>query len=691
MTAYEVNPFQELYVTDSPDPNVFVCLFSDYPVHHAQMLFRPGNVILKGTQGSGKSMLLNLFRPRIRLAYHNAGIKFPVPEELSQFITAGINLTRSGALDMGQRPISKESMDEESIFPLLFGDFLNYYIVRDILETLSIIKGHQDVFGKFTDIKKYNDFATCLAKEDCWFGTLIGCETFEELCNKIEDRIIQYRSFNLANSDLPEKINNTKTDIGEPIAKTSDCLKMAGVISDDIPIYIRIDQLERLERSDLIRKPLGKQYRGIINKALGKREQRVSYRIGTRRYAWEDNLYIYGTGDELENIRDFRICDLDNMLRRKEDTKTWIFPSFAEDAFTRRLRYSKLKSISGGDQIGKIFGSNLSPKDAANYYAGIGSAEKILKIDSKWPNRWKKYLKELFDDDKLEAMLASAWVRQRGTKGKPGRRLKEPPPIKTKPWEKTYWRKERIRQALMQIAARNQQRLQWCGKEQILALSSGNISVFLSICHEIWEAFLRFERRKKYGERVDPLQDQFQISPEVQAVAIHTASSDWYDKITELPGGDDRQAFIDVLGRTFRKWLLDDIAMSYPGHNGFSIFKDDLKKYNEIKIILEDAADYDDLDSKPHTTKHKDRRPRIKWYLSPILSVFFQIPESHVKEPYYLSNMDDIIKWLKEAKCLPGNYGKSDSTDKENQIKRKTKKKKPDKQMFFDFSDISKK
>src|SRR5450432_1626416 len=102
---YDVNPFQELYVTDSPDPEVFVRLFSDYPVQHAHVLFRGGNVVLKGTQGSGKSMLLNLFRPRIRLAYHQARIAFPVPPRLSNFLAAGINLTRSGALDIGQRAL----------------------------------------------------------------------------------------------------------------------------------------------------------------------------------------------------------------------------------------------------------------------------------------------------------------------------------------------------------------------------------------------------------------------------------------------------------------------------------------------------------------------------------------------------------------------------------------------------------
>ena len=65
MSDHEVNPFQELYVTDSAEPTVFVQLFSDEPVKSAHQLFRPGNVVLKGTQGSGKSTLLTFFGQRL--------------------------------------------------------------------------------------------------------------------------------------------------------------------------------------------------------------------------------------------------------------------------------------------------------------------------------------------------------------------------------------------------------------------------------------------------------------------------------------------------------------------------------------------------------------------------------------------------------------------------------------------------
>jgi len=647
---YEINAFQELYVTDSPDPNVFVNLFSDYPVQHAQILFRPGNVVLKGSQGSGKSMLLNLFRPEIRIAYKNSGIEFPIPERFTRFIGAGINLTRSGALNIGQRAIIESIEKDEEEFPFYFGDFINYYIVRDILKTVETQGKKPTIFEININGSKFNHFASEVSKNACWFGALDGCNSFDELCKRIESRIVAYRQFhNNRTFSLPEEVFLTKTDIGEPIAIVAEYLKALGVVPNEVPFFIRIDQIERLYHSDVIRPSLGKQFRRVINKAIGKRDHRVSYRIGTRKYAWEDDLFIYGTNDKLEKLRDYRITDTDYILRRQEDRKTWIFPKFAEDVFKRRLLYANYNEADAkNDSLSKVFGISPDPQEVAKQYAGNCSADNILKINDRWPSNWKQFSKKIFNKNPLEAILASAWVRQIGISGKPGVRLKNPPPT-SKPWNKTYWRKERIRQALMQIAARAHQRMKWSGKDQIIALSSGNISIFLSICYEIWESFLRFNREKKERERCDPVSGDSPINPDIQAVGIHTASTQWYDKITEQPKGDDRQRFIDVLGRTFRIWLLNDDAMSYPGHNGFSITVDNLKKYPSLAEFLEETVDYGDLYDAPHTTKKKDRHQRNKWYLSPILSPFFQIPEAHQKEPYYLENIEDLILWLRKA------------------------------------------
>ena len=683
MNEHEINPFQELYVTDSPDPEVFVHLFSDIPVRHAQALFRPGNVVLKGTQGSGKSMLLNLFRPTIRLAYHKAAVKFPVPAKLSCFIGAGINLTRSGALDFGQRSFIGKKDQSFFAFPLYFGDFLNYFIIRDIFESLSIMEKSPDVFHKAVDGKKFDVFTHLLSKQECWLGTLESCKSFEDVILKIDDRIDAYRIFHSTHRSLPDEIHNTTTIIGEPIARTVDCLRDAGVIGKHIPVYVRIDQLERLCRSDIINRQLGIQYRQIVNKAMGARDQRVCYRIGTRRYAWEDDLTIFSTGDQLENLRDYRVIELDDILRRKEDTKTWIFPDFTLDAFSRRLAHSGIAAAIDADLIKDIFGTSPNPEKEAVEIAGSSKAERILKIDQGWPRNWVEFLSELYKIKPLEAMLASAWARQRGTLGKRGDRLKSKPPMNKRPWLRSYWRKERLRQCLMQMAARSPGRLKWYGKEQVISLSGGNITIFLSICHEIWEAFLRSERRRAREHKAEPLRES--IEKNVQAVGIYTASAEWYEKITEQPNGHDRQRFVHVLGTEFRRKLLDDLSMSYPGHNGFSLVNEELSKYPNLKQFLEDATAYGDLYSVPHTTKSKDRKARTKWYLSPILSPYFQIPESHVKEPLYAS-IDSVGKWVESAEIYIDGFDPPMQGSKTS-LKKRSRKKIKDTQMSL-FKDL---
>lgn len=131
-------------------------------------------------------------------------------------------------------------------------------------------------------------------------------------------------------------------------------------------------------------------------------------------------------------------------------------------------------------------------------------------------------------------------------------------------------------------------------------------------------------------------------------MGIYSASRYWHQKIAEQPGGTSRRRFIDLLGRKFYAMLVDDWKMSYPGYNGFSIANDELERYQNVEQFLGDAVDYGDLQEAAHTTKLSDGRIRTKWYLNPILSPHFRLPESHVKEPLYI-NVRSLLKWLAEA------------------------------------------
>jgi len=644
------NPFHELYVTETADPEEFVRLFSPFLIKHALLLFQPGNVVLMGTQGTGKSMLLNLLRPEIRSAYHAAGVKYSIPPSVEAFVGAGINLTRSGAIDIGQRPIGRNEEEDERLFPLYFGDFINYWIVSDILATITYMTEHPEVFGGIADQAALESFARTLASDDCWFGYMDGVETFSDLSQKLKSRIASYRSFHQDNiRELPENINRTKTRIGEPISTAAECLWNARVIPPHVPVFIRIDQYEILMDSDDLRPSLGLEYRRVINKALSARDPRISYRIGTRSYAWQDDINVFGTTLTLENERDFRIVDLDDILRRKENPSTYIFPQFAQDIFDRRIRYSGFRASKNA--LKKVMGRSFRPSEAAKYYVGTTDAKRALKIEKKWPKHWVDYLVNLFQKDPLSAKLAEAWLRQQGSDPKDTDRLKKHPPRSGPlPWEKPYWKKERHRQALMQLAARCAQRLVWSGEENIIQLSTGSTLVFVSMCQHIWDAFLRAQRGKPLDQQTNPVKEG--IDARIQAIGIQTASAHWYMKMNERPDGTDRKRFVDILGRHFFTHLVNDSAMSYPGHNGFSVRVDELEFDDIVDEFLKKAVDYGDLFDASHTTKEKSARKRKKYYLNPILSPHFRIPESHVKEPIYIK-VSQVRAWLREAGILP--------------------------------------
>ena len=356
-------------------------------------------------------------------------------------------------------------------------------------------------------------------------------------------------------------------------------------------------------------------------------------------------LFRSGTNTSLEILRDYRIIDIDDLLRRKEDSSTWMFPAFAEDIFRRRLLHAKLPG-SPNHVLRSIMGTSPNPGKLASDYTGTTAADRALKIEIDWSDTWKSLLRTLYESNRLSAKLAEAWLRQRGT-GKENRTLSPPPD--DNPWEKPYWKKERTKQALFQLAARSAQRPTWSGADAIISLCMGGTLIFVSVCQHIWDAFLRSQVGLTDADRHNPLKKG--MPHKVQALGIYTASAYWHQKISEQPGGGDRRRFIDYLGRLFSSALMDDRAMSYPGHNGFSVPNDELDPGNDVAQFLRDAVDYGDLHEAPHTTKHKDARQRTKWYLNPILSPYFRLPESHVKEPMYV-DVVTVRKWLSDLKIL---------------------------------------
>jgi len=646
--AVRVNPFHELYVGESIGPDKFVNLFSSVIVEHALSLFQPGNVILKGLPGTGKSMLLNLLKPSVRIAYARSNEEFPIPKEFRNFIGAGINLKRSGISDFGQRPIESEA-DNLVTSPIYFGDFLNYWVVTDILASINklVEDDESKLIAKEIGINlaesKLNKFACAFSKMDCWHGYMSDITNYAEFKDKINNRITTYRDFlNYNLASLPDDIKNTKTLIGEPVTRCVSLLREHGIIDNEVKVYIRIDQYEELAWLDDSILNIGTSYQQIIHKLLGMRDENVSYRIGTRHFAWTGDKIMYGTTARLEKKRNFTEISIDNVLRRPENKRTWVFPKFADDIFARRIRLSTYKYDARIDLANYVFGKNMSPLEQALKYLP-NEREKAVRFEEHWPQKWCDFLRELSKSDPLSARLGEAWARQQGKEDI----VNNVPSSKPYPWDKVWWRKERIEQALIQIASRNSQQLYWYGKDDILGLSGGNILIFLSLCQHIWDVWIR-DNRNNY---VDDNLSLPQINYVVQSVGVRETSNDWYEDIANEKGGKERKLFVSYIGTTFYNKLVDDKSMSYPGNNGFSLTVKDWEKNPKVAQFLNDATDYGDLYDGPHTSKSKEKNPRHKWYLNPILSPYFKIPYSHTKEPIYL-DYRTLNDWLVKSLAM---------------------------------------
>jgi hypothetical protein len=647
-----VNPFAELYVGETVPPTDFVRLFSPFLVEHALLLFQRGNVVLTGTQGSGKTMLLSLLRPSIRMAFKAASEDFPVPGRLSRFISAGISLRNSGVMAFGQRALHKDPSVAQEVTPLYFGDYLNYSLVYDLLLSLQHLArgGDPEIaasIGLSTADDAHDRFATLLAKDPCWLGALQDVRTFEELKAKLLERIDAYMAFFQFNSPtLPIGIANSKTTPGIPMSRAARALSVAGVADEDVNVFIRIDQYEELDGIRRLPTSLGAGFREVINKVLGMRDPHVFYRVGARRHAWGANLRMYGSGRQLEHQREYEEIDLEEILRRKENRRTYLFLKFAADVTRRRLVYAGYRCALDGEKLLRTLFPPIRPEDKAHRY--LSATEGLLQlralaIDPQWPESWRKHVLLTAQSDPLAARLESAWIMQHQARSS---LPSEPPRIKpAMGWTREYWRKERVPQALMQLAAAAGQRMIWTGYRDIEALAGGNILVYASIAKHVWAAWLR-TAEQPFHDAGTPEVPSF--SYVAQTAGIEEASLDWFRKVAEQPGGGIRQKFISVVGRLFVKALLDDKAMSYPGHNGFSIAEDELHNDPKLCDWLNEASDIGDLVEVVHTTKERDRRPRRKYYFQPILSPYLRLPAVHVKEPLYVS-ASVVRDWFSEA------------------------------------------
>ncbi|MFN3818057.1 hypothetical protein [Blastomonas sp.] len=627
------NPFQQLYVGEKVDPDEFVEIFSHKLVPHAMPLFQPGHVILSGVQGSGKSMLFKLLQPEVRVAYSDIGEPFPIPEESSRFIGAGININTARCNEFGNRRAEQGDSAQE----LMFGDFFNYVVALDILKSVKILSDNSSLtaqLGLKFDRDPLRRFVNSTANSDVWEGYLQGAEDIDDLESRLRKRLALYRRFMNGNdTTLDPAVSVSKTSAGEPMKVIVTELKRSGVVPKDIEFYVLIDQYEEL--ANIRSNGAEADYRSVINKIIS-RDPTLSYRIGTRGYAWRNHLKVFGSNGHLEQDRDYKLVELDSRLRTQEMRGTSVFPEFANDVFLRRLRHSaspgsaRAKAVRIADALGR----SPAPKDEAIQLAGDTPSEAI-RIDPDWPAEITQQLRELAATDPLSAKLGEVWYRQKGWEAE----------STDLPWQKKskqYWRKERVELCLLQIGGTKKQRAIYSGEENLLGLSGGNILLFLSLCQYIWEYATQASSR---SDR----QPELPINAGIQTIGVFQAARTWLERIPSDYGrSDDRYKLIQTLGEKFSTALYGDLKMSNPGHNGISLSIEELRSNPEIFNFLIEAVDYGNLVMVEHATRNKDRKRRYKFYLHPLYCPMYRIPYQRTKEPMYLS-VDKLKDWLAEA------------------------------------------
>ena len=641
------NPFQELYLTEAlEDPELYLSWFSPTVLTgDADALFRVGNIVLSGANGAGKTMLLRLFSPDVQAAYLRLHPKGGDQAVSRRVLGIGINFVHAGFSSLGSRTLNKDAHEDLQVWSLLLGDLINYYLIEQLIKALKFLQTDKgQPLAKFLEASVKNDkldeFARHLATLGCWFGYLDGVGSLDDLTSLVQRRLRCIRSFVNWNSDrLPSDILKTKTVIGEPLTQARRVIDDLRVLPKDVPLSVTIDQYETLLHIDYgntSERSVGRSFCRVVNTFLSRRDPSVSYKIGVRPYSWGRELRIFGSDATLELGRDYQNINLDEILRRQENRSAWIFPDFAGDVAARRLGAALKGNVSNYRNWLQETLESLEANDEIQKYTRNRKKPLVPRL-GKWPPKWRQALQRKYEADPFSALLMEVWMLQEIDRSGA---LPDPPDDDAKaPWNREYWRKERKNALLTQIASACSQRKLYAGWQTLLTLSGGNILVFLSLCREMWDLSQRSDANGR--------KDGMKFSAELQSQAVWSVATSWVRKQEEFPGGAERRRFITRLGIAMRKSLVADKKLSYPGHIGFSLTEEELKspRGSRVEGFLDSAADYGALLKARHTTKERDRKPRFKWYLFPVLSPYFDIPIARTKEPYY-ATVEDVESWL---------------------------------------------
>jgi hypothetical protein len=598
-------------------------------------------------------MILNLLRYRILTEFLGNAPDLPgYLSDSTPFIGISVNLTRAGFSAFGKRSIAKSvfGQPDESLEIDCAADFLTHFLFREFLLAIRFCYSEAGVnLRQWAGLPLDSippDFVASLRDWGRWAGFYSRCSTLDELLRRCESRLDAWRSF-LAGGrgGFSREIVDSLTPMEDALHMMGDTLRTLDA-NRRISLYVTLDQYEELIGLNIQH---GTELQRIVNSLLRARDPVVFYKMGVRTSDWGRETRVSGSSLKLERQRDYVQIDLDQVLLRTESAgpfnrrraeRKWLFAQLAEDVALRRIQLEARRPVSVKD-IREMFGDLEPHKEAAAYLKSAKFPEHIDR--SRLPEELRAELKKQSasgDLDALDLHLAIAWSWQCVKRRRPTNEIIDA--YKTRPWQHKWWRKERIEFALVQLASACSQRRRFFGWDTIVFLAGGNISAFLFEFSLLWDYLQK--------QHVDP-HSLPSVPARIQSDAILAASKAWADRDqSDYTGGEYRRIAIGRLGNAIRRSVLDDRAMSNPGHSGFSLRDQDLsaQEWREISEFLWNGLKWGVFEVRPHRSKQKGDGPRHKWYLHPLLSPILEIPFKRVKEPLYINDLAIVKGWFFE-------------------------------------------
>lgn len=638
------NPFLETLATELiEDPKVFKQYFSQRVlIGEALEVFRPMNVVVRGPQGSGKSMLLNLIKHEVLSQwFQDDGT---VPEGLravNPFVGIGVNLQRINFHLFGRRSFRPDLSPPERLFfdVACAADFINHYVFLEFTRFIGLIYSDPGTgFRNWLGIEGSEEsYVQDCKKWDCWGGFYQEVENIDNLVKSIKDRLRGYTDYLNGNIDeVDPRILRTKDDIGIPGNKIGRYLNGISKRSEEddlkrIGFFIVIDQYEVLKE---LNPSHGDELIRLINTALKRRDPYAFYKIGVRTHDWDSDKGIIGAEAKLELNRDLVDVSIDRIFKRRENTGG-IFTEFVEDVARRRIEASLAQKLEA-NEFRKMFGDWSSSREIEMYT----KRPKVEEIVWDLPQELRGSVKDqVVKRGALECQLAVAWCKQKLKGGLTVGDVKRE--LKGEPWRGENWRKERVDLALFHLASRYRQRRVYFGSKSIIDLAGNNVTAFLLIAGKIWDM------AAKRG--ANPF-DEGGIDPKVQNRAIQVAAEEWSDHDRRVQsGGEYRHGMLAKLSEFVLMRLKADPIMSNPGYTGVSFAAVDLGNNEDFAVAhksLSKAVSWAMVEERSHKSKDKGKEQlRVKYYFHPLICAHFGIPIVRVKEPIYIRNFEDI-RWV---------------------------------------------